>query len=93
MAQHVVLFRSDIRGVALEGVEGESVNVTPEAVEAIAQGFADWIVDKKKKEGATKSDRKYRISIGHDSRLSAKSLREAAGRGVASAGFDVVQYK
>jgi phosphomannomutase len=76
----------------LEGVEGEPVNVTPEAVQAIAHGFAHWVKDKKEREGPAKPDRKYRISIGHDSRLSAKSLREAAGRGIASAGFDVVQY-
>lgn len=36
---------SDIRGVALEGIEGENVNFTPEAVETIAKAFVRWIID------------------------------------------------
>ena len=34
---------SDIRGVALEGIEGENVNFTPEVVETIAKAFVKWI--------------------------------------------------
>lgn len=38
---------SDIRGVALEGVEGEPVNLTPEAAKNIAMAFVDFLADKK----------------------------------------------
>ena len=34
---------SDIRGVALEGVEGEHVNLTPEVTEIIAKSFVKWL--------------------------------------------------
>ena len=34
---------SDIRGVALEGIEGEHVNLTPEVIETIAKSFVRWI--------------------------------------------------
>ena len=34
---------SDIRGVAAEGIEGESVNLTPDAVNLIGQAFAMWL--------------------------------------------------
>ena len=35
---------SDIRGVALEGVPGESVNLTPEVTSVIAKAFIQWLV-------------------------------------------------
>ena len=34
---------SDIRGVALEGIEGESVNLTNEVTTALAQAFVAWL--------------------------------------------------
>ena len=34
---------SDIRGVALEGVPGESVNITPEVTSIIAKAFIVWL--------------------------------------------------
>lgn len=34
---------SDIRGVALEGVEDELVNLTPEVVETIGRSFVAWL--------------------------------------------------
>ena len=34
---------SDVRGVAVEGIEGESVNLTPDAVNRIGQAFANWL--------------------------------------------------
>jgi len=37
---------SDIRGIALEGVEGECVNLTEEACLKIGGGFAKWICKK-----------------------------------------------
>lgn len=34
---------SDIRGVAVDGVEGESVTLTKEAVYALARGFVAYL--------------------------------------------------
>lgn len=79
---------SDIRGVAVAGVEGELVNLTEAATEAIAAGFAGWLVDKKKADGS----KRLRVSVGHDSRISADSLQNAVARGIAGAGLDVVLY-
>ncbi|XP_058094477.1 uncharacterized protein LOC131240343 isoform X2 [Magnolia sinica] len=79
---------SDIRGVALAGVEGEPINLTEPVAEAIAAAFATWLSDKKKAD----APRRLRVSIGHDSRISAQMLQDAVSRGIASAGLDVIQY-
>ena len=42
---------SDIRGIACEGVVGESVNLTQEAGNLIGGAFAKWLADKKGKAG------------------------------------------
>lgn len=34
---------SDIRGVALDGIEGEYVNLTQEVIETIARSFVRWL--------------------------------------------------
>ncbi|MDY2965338.1 MAG: phosphomannomutase/phosphoglucomutase [Megasphaera massiliensis] len=73
---------SDVRGIAVEGVPDEKVNLTPEAVNRIAAGFAKFLAQKLgKKEGD------LRIAVGHDSRISADMMKEAVfagllGRGV-----------
>ncbi|GAU15870.1 hypothetical protein TSUD_40910, partial [Trifolium subterraneum] len=64
---------SDIRGVALEGVEGEDVNLTEPVAEAIGAAFAGWLVEKKKADAS----QHLRVSIGHDSRISAKLLQSS----------------
>ncbi|XP_031104626.1 uncharacterized protein LOC116009644 isoform X1 [Ipomoea triloba] len=79
---------SDIRGVAVAGVEGEPVNLTEPVTEAIAAAFAAWLLEKKKLDGS----RSLRVSIGHDSRISAKKLQDAVTRGLTRAGADVIQY-
>ena len=58
---------SDIRGVALEGIEGQSVNLTKEATFDIARGFALWLVNKTGKKN-------LRVAVGRDSRLSGENL-------------------
>ena len=54
---------SDIRGVALEGIEGEHINLTEEAARAIARGFLIWLRNKNGKSAE-------RIAFGRDSRIS-----------------------
>ncbi|PSS05089.1 Phosphomannomutase/phosphoglucomutase [Actinidia chinensis var. chinensis] len=79
---------SDIRGVTVAGVEGEPVDLTERVTEAIAAAFAAWLLDKKKPD----TYRHLRVSIGHDSRISAQKLQDAVSRGIAGAGLDIVQY-
>ncbi|KAH7547898.1 hypothetical protein JRO89_XS14G0034300 [Xanthoceras sorbifolium] len=79
---------SDIRGVAVAGVEGEPVSLTEPVTEAIATAFASWLLEKKKADVS----QHLRVSIGHDSRISAQTLQDAVSRGIAGAGLDVVQY-
>lgn len=63
---------SDVRGIAVEGVPDEKVNLTPEAVNRIAAGYAQFLAQKLgKKEGD------LRIAVGHDSRISADMMKEA----------------
>ncbi|KAL0402245.1 UNVERIFIED_CONTAM: Phosphoglucomutase [Sesamum latifolium] len=79
---------SDIRGVAVDGVEGEPVTLTEPVTEAIAAAFAAWLLDRKKPDPS----KRLKVSIGHDSRISAQKLQDAVSRGLASAGVDVIQY-
>ncbi|KAI3849720.1 hypothetical protein MKW98_026634 [Papaver atlanticum] len=79
---------SDIRGVAVAGVEGEPLNLNEHVAEAIAAGFAAWLMEKKKADGS----KRLRVSIGHDSRISAQILQDAVSRGLAGAGLEVIQY-
>ncbi|KAJ6892412.1 phosphomannomutase/phosphoglucomutase-like isoform X1 [Populus alba x Populus x berolinensis] len=79
---------SDIRGVAVPGVEGEPVTLTEPVTEAIAAAFSAWLSEKKKVDAS----KPLKVSVGHDSRISAQVLQDAVTRGIASAGLDVVQY-
>lgn len=62
---------SDIRGVALHGVPGEDVNLGRMETFRIIRGFLLWLATNQKKEYE-----ELCISIGHDSRLSAQTLKE-----------------
>ena len=58
---------TDIRGVACENEAGEAVNLTDDAVAAIANGFLVWLEGRAGKQAAA-----LRLAIGHDSRISAE---------------------
>ncbi|WP_102401164.1 phosphomannomutase/phosphoglucomutase [Haloimpatiens massiliensis] len=75
---------NDIRGVALEGVEGEKVNLTPEVVEILGVAFAKWLATKKH----TKTE-DLKISVGRDSRLSGENLKTSLIHGITSSGAEV----
>ncbi|MBR7147880.1 MAG: phosphomannomutase/phosphoglucomutase, partial [Firmicutes bacterium] len=64
---------SDIRGVALEGIAGEQVNLDGKAAWTLTMGFVHWLSEK-----TGKRTEELTVSIGHDSRLSAGQLKEAA---------------
>lgn len=74
---------SDIRGTALEGVKGEEVNLTEEAVYNIARAFHSWLKDHEKKD-------KLKITVGHDSRLTGEALQEAVMNGLVFDGTEVL---
>ena len=76
---------SDVRGIAIDGVEGESVNLTTEAVNRIASGFVKFLSDK-----LAKPAKELKIAIGHDSRVSAPQLKEAAFKALAASGTKVI---
>ncbi|MBE6982577.1 MAG: phosphomannomutase/phosphoglucomutase, partial [Ruminococcaceae bacterium] len=58
---------SDIRGVALEGIEGQHVNLTETVCKDIGRGFALWLKD-------TLGKDTLRVAVGRDSRLSGPQL-------------------
>ena len=62
---------TDIRGVALEGVEGQPVDLTGEAVKAIASAFLLWISEK-----AGKKIPELALAVGRDSRLSGPAIKK-----------------
>lgn len=60
---------TDIRGVAVDGVPGEIVNLTDDILKKIAISFAVWLSQEKNKNFENLS-----VSLGHDSRLSASRI-------------------
>ncbi len=61
---------SDIRGVALEEVVGEEVNLTPEVATILGKAFVQWLRNKT-------SQTSVSVAVGTDSRLSGAVLKNA----------------
>ena len=74
---------SDIRGTAAEGVEGQPIELTDERVSRMAKGFYVWL--KKRNEG-----KNLRISLGHDSRISAPRLSACVKTALKESGAEVI---
>lgn len=74
---------SDIRGVAMEGIEGEVVNLSNSVVEQLGKAFAHWLKQKKKRPSDLK------VAVGMDSRLTGVALKTAFSQGLNSMGVDV----
>ena len=72
---------SDIRGVAVAGVEGEPVTLTPEAANRIAAGFVRLLTEKTGKQPA-----ELQIAVGHDSRISALAIKDCVLTGLTHTG-------
>ena len=77
---------SDIRGVAIEGVEGEDVTLTANSAAKIGKAFVEWFC---KKTGEKAEELK--IGLGRDSRITGPSLLNAMSCGILSAGANVVR--
>lgn len=69
---------SDIRGVALPGVEGEEVNLTPLDAMKIGASFANWLTYK-----LNKNPLNLKICVGRDPRLSGEDLVDGLLKGIA----------
>ncbi|MDY2839751.1 MAG: phosphomannomutase/phosphoglucomutase [Treponema sp.] len=76
---------SDVRGIALEGVEGENVNITPQIAKQIGCAFVSWL---EKKSGIPANE--LVIGVGRDSRVSGPALADGLICGIISAGAKVV---
>ena len=75
---------SDIRGIALEGIEGQSVNLTAEAARDLSLAFAQWLSEKYRQPVNT-----LVIALGRDSRLSGQALLDVCAKTLASVGVFV----
>ena len=70
---------TDVRGVAV----GDAITMTDEAVLAISRAFIKWLSLKYKKT-------RFKIAVGHDSRISAERITEKVKEGILTSGSDVV---
>ncbi|PSN20125.1 phosphomannomutase/phosphoglucomutase [filamentous cyanobacterium CCP5] len=75
---------SDIRGVALDGIPGEPVNLTPEVACTLGGAFAQWLA-----QTLGKAPVELTVAIGRDSRLSGPDLMAAAIKGLSAMGAQV----
>ena len=75
---------TDIRGVACEGVPGESVVLTDENVEKMTYGFALWLSGHENKPVP-----ELRVAVGHDPRISSERMHTAVTRALTSCGIKV----
>lgn len=76
---------SDIRGIALEGIEGQHINLTEHACQDIGRGFALWLINK-----TGKTD--LRVAIGRDSRLSGPTLCSWICDAMVQSGLQVTDF-
>ena len=76
---------SDIRGIALEGIENEHINLTPQVAQMLASAFCTWLTNKTQKAN-------LKISVGCDSRLSGGTLRQAVIEGITRLGHSISDF-
>ncbi len=75
---------TDVRGTAVEGVPGEPVTLTDEAIADITFGFAQWLYDNV----SPLSDR-FTVAVGHDSRISAERIKTVVIETLLKCGINV----
>ena len=68
---------SDIRGVAIEGVEGENVNLTPQIARQIGCAYVSWLAKKLDVDATS-----LHLGVGRDSRVTGPALAEALIEGM-----------
>ncbi len=77
---------TDIRGVASEGVEGQSVNLTDDVLANMVDGFILWLSNK-----LGKSPDSLKISVGRDSRISGPHIMDIAVNRFTACGTNVLR--
>lgn len=77
---------TDIRGVASEGVEGQSVNLTDDVIANMADGFVLWLSEK-----VNKKPCELTISVGRDSRISGPHIMELTTEYFKASGIKVLR--
>lgn len=77
---------SDIRGVALEGIAGQHINLTEQACRDIGRGFALWLTEK------YGCEKQLRVAVGRDSRLSGQTLSNWLCSAMVDSGLHVTDF-
>ena len=75
---------TDIRGVAVDGVKGEKLDLTDEVIYRMTRGFIKLLEEKT---GRTAGE--FNISVGHDSRISAQRIKKQVISALTDAGASV----
>ena len=76
---------SDIRGIAIDGVAGETPNLSVVEAANIAKGFIAWLTEKTGKDAAD-----LKIAIGRDPRITGETLLGGLMNGFGPAGVKVL---
>lgn len=76
---------TDIRGVAVDGVAGEPLNLTDEVVAKMACAFLLWLSNR-----TGKPVEELTVAVGHDSRISAERIRSAVVKAMVDCGAKVL---
>ena len=76
---------SDIRGVALDGIEGQHVNLTESVCRDIGRGFALWLINKKQSQN-------LKVAVGRDSSLSGENLCKWITSAMVESGLQVTDF-
>ena len=79
---------SDIRGIALEGVKNENVNLTPEIAKILGQAFVTWLSRK-----VNKPSTELIVAVGRDSRLSGPAIMQATLDGITTVGSQADDFE
>ena len=73
---------TDVRGIA-SSLGGNTVDLTQEAISEISYAFVVWFVNK-----FAKASNDLKISVGHDSRITADSISSSVINASASSGLE-----
>lgn len=76
---------SDIRGIAMDNIPGENINLTEEAVERLAKGFLYLLTLK-----TGKAPSELSVAVGRDSRLSGPALEQAFANALSGYGCKIL---